>query len=956
MKTTFLFTLACLGTLANAIVYDDPCVDLTPVLNPDNVTYTFRIPVAENMNGLLSTSLHGIMSAFEHEPTNHTFIPCLYNTKGQLDAVSSWGSDTPKRNAIMTIGPSFTEPATVHSRAASVPGVVNLHTSAAALVDDIYPFYLSDISSPLSRIQSVVSMFDVYKWNNAGIMYVENAFGRTGYDALSIVFAETNRNIAYAASVNQPSSIRFAMQGLRDSKVRIIFNFVGVNFFNAFDEIANEYNMTAKDGYVWIMLGIAEEVVAQTSGAYYLTFSEADQYTDDIATYENAYATTPIYSELQGVTPDGFSTRAAHGYNLGKLTVQTLSKIADDTPSLVANRTYVYDTMLANVMEGPLGTVRLDPTTQHAISNIGVRQIQSDGVTVKTIGMPLSGNTTWFTDPTLLKFVDTRGSGDYFIDTCGALRFRNPNQTNTCLACALGKHNPVGDMLDVCVYCDFGYELKGTKCVPCDDTDEPDHTEEGEPFCRFVDSTSVNVGQIVGIVFACVIVTVIVLFSLYQYRETKRVVRYQTEQAKRDRKFVSVVFHEVRNPMNAVLGYVRFAYKLHTELHQQVHHMEREKVTLVSNQIREDLRKGVRAGEHCLHVLSNVLDISRLVDGKLKLNPARVNLIDLCHGVMHIAEGARDKTLKVESSVRSIMDEYWVMMDQHRMRQVILNLLGNAFKFTEKGKVVLEVIRVTNDDEVSIELDEAHPVHTIRISVHDTGTGVTDESRRYIFSETHEMLYGGSTGSGLGLMITRKFLSLMGSELKLQSPTQPNGTGSMFYFDIKLSMVDGPRDDERSATQSIQHSEEEAAIVEMTEFKSCRVLIVDDEHMNRDIMARSIAITEPPFGEQWIFVEAKHGEDALRQLETNGPFNIMIIDEHMQSSGGIMKGSQVIQRIRAEEKDTKEVSLPIIVCSGNTDYDMIQYFKNVGADMVWSKPIPDPDEMQEHIKTLLLHH
>jgi signal transduction histidine kinase len=213
--------------------------------------------------------------------------------------------------------------------------------------------------------------------------------------------------------------------------------------------------------------------------------------------------------------------------------------------------------------------------------------------------------------------------------------------------------------------------------------------------------------------------------------------------------------HEIRTPMNAILGMTALAMETSDREEQ-----------------REFLNDVMHSGESLLSLLNDILDLSKIEAGKLAFELADFDLADVARGVCSLlTEQARAKRLELACQ---LPDPSLGLLrgDPARLRQALVNLVGNAIKFTEKGRVALEA---------AVETESDHAL-SVRIAVRDTGIGISKEAQRRIF-ESFVQADGSVTrkygGTGLGLSISRELISRMGGELRVESSP---GRGSTFWF------------------------------------------------------------------------------------------------------------------------------------------------------------------------------
>ncbi|WP_081880391.1 hybrid sensor histidine kinase/response regulator [Paenirhodobacter enshiensis] len=232
--------------------------------------------------------------------------------------------------------------------------------------------------------------------------------------------------------------------------------------------------------------------------------------------------------------------------------------------------------------------------------------------------------------------------------------------------------------------------------------------------------------------------------------------RDRAEDANRAKtRYMAGLSHELRTPLNAIYGFA------------QILEADRS----LSAQQRDGVRAIRRGSEHLAGLIEGLLDISKIEAGRLELNRVRVCLPDLLHQIVEIfEETARESGIGFVVSYRSALPD-WVMVDEKRLRQVLINLLANAFRYTEKGEVRL---RISWRNQVA------------RIEVEDTGIGIAPEDLERIWQPFERGRGVKQRGSGLGLTITRLLVDIMGGEIRLASTP---GRGSLFTLQIYLASV-----------------------------------------------------------------------------------------------------------------------------------------------------------------------
>ena len=355
--------------------------------------------------------------------------------------------------------------------------------------------------------------------------------------------------------------------------------------------------------------------------------------------------------------------------------------------------------------------------------------------------------------------------------------------------------------------------------------------------------------------------------------------------------FLANMSHELRTPLNAILGYAQLL---------------RRDPTL--NERQGGAARAIhQSGAHLLTLITDILDLSKIEAGKFELCPSTFDLRGFLHGIADIIRvRTEEKALTFVCETPSDLVGF-VVGDEKRLRQVLINLLGNAVKFTDKGRVELRV-------EI---LSQAGTDTRIHFEVHDTGVGIAEDELEAIFHPFEQAgdIQHRAGGTGLGLSISRQLIGLMKSMLKVESKP---GRGSRFWFELDMPVVAiGPAD--------------LSAAVEVTGYRGPRrsVLIVDDMPENRAMLADVL-------GE--LGFETRQAADGLEGLDraTAKRPDLILMDVRMP----VMDGPEAMRRIR--EVDRLQ-SVPIIAVSAGVKSEDQAASLAAGANGFLTKPIVHDD-------------
>lgn len=356
--------------------------------------------------------------------------------------------------------------------------------------------------------------------------------------------------------------------------------------------------------------------------------------------------------------------------------------------------------------------------------------------------------------------------------------------------------------------------------------------------------------------------------------------------------FLANMSHELRTPLNGILGYAQILNR--------------------SDQILPKDKRGLevihQCGSHLLALINDILDLSKIEARKFELRPHPTNFLPLLTSVVDIFQlKANEKGIKLLVQLGDNLPN-GVEIDERSFRQVLINLIGNALKFTEKGSVSFKVE----------QLECCQGQSTLRFAVNDTGVGIAADQLSRLFKPFEQVGKSRShtEGTGLGLAISQRIIQLMGGDVQVNS--QPN-IGSEFSFCVTVPLA-------KEVALTTQESTPQPIVGYLGDHRT--LLVIDDHKENRAVFQSLLAQLDLEI------VEATHGEDGLRQLQACQP-DAIILDLAMP----VMDGFEFLQHLRNDPTWKAYQSTPVIVSSASVGQSDQQMALDKGGDAFLAKPV-----------------
>lgn len=406
----------------------------------------------------------------------------------------------------------------------------------------------------------------------------------------------------------------------------------------------------------------------------------------------------------------------------------------------------------------------------------------------------------------------------------------------------------------------------------------------------------VEAWYIVAIVCGALMILVVIdgSYLLTMNRRLRETARISAQASKAKTQFLSAMSHDIRTPLNAVIGMMTIAQKKADD----------------PEAVAECMDKGMHAGRQLLTLINDVLDISRIESGRFTLNPERISLTEVLHDLTEmLAPSIVQKDITLECDADQLPHNY-VSVDRTRLNQIYVNLLTNAVKYTEPGgRIRLRLY----EEEIPGKTDETKLV----FYVEDNGIGMTEEFQKQMyktFSRETKTQVNSTQGSGLGLSIVKQMVDLMDGTITCNSVS---GRGTAFTVCIDLPILEDTQECEA-------HQATDRQLTDM------HLLIAEDNELNWEIASELLA-------DQGIVCDhAENGQECVEMLTKApvGTYTAVLMDVHMP----VMNGYEATKAIRAlsEERLSR---IPIIAMTADAFAEDVQACLDCGMNGHVAKPI-----------------
>jgi len=417
---------------------------------------------------------------------------------------------------------------------------------------------------------------------------------------------------------------------------------------------------------------------------------------------------------------------------------------------------------------------------------------------------------------------------------------------------------------------------------------------------------------VISIMTICYLIYLRFMFRYTKDKIEKSVLEERLNKAENATKaktmFLSTISHDIRTPINAIVGYTNLAL-LHIDK---------------TYEVKRYLSKELAACNHLLSLINEILDMSRIETGKIKIKNEPANLLDLIHEIENIVNvqlHAKDIQFNLDTS--EVTNPY-VQCDKIHLNQILLNILGNAIKFTETGGVVSFTVRQNELDKFESKGEAEY--HFI---IKDNGMGMSPEFMRKLyepFERQDSAKVSGIQGSGLGLAITKRLTELMGGRISIKSIVDK---GTEVSVVIKLKLIDNPVSTEiNSVNTNLVYDVPVVSDV----FASKKILLAEDNDFNREIASELLRMSG------FYVDEVTNGKEALEKIASSNPgyYAVVLMDIQMP----IMNGYEATRAIR-QLKNEELANIPVIALSANAYDEDLKMAEEAQMNGYVTKPVSE---------------